>query len=220
MTTPRVMLTRPRRNYDGGASVTSSNKKEKSPGDTTPLPPLFRGRGEGGCLPQAGGENKNVADLVASASTLSEEQRRELVALLSLDLSSKPTTADRDIEMWATAVHEALQEALGGALGSTVGVLAVKRVVGAHKAFEPVAEFMKRSRLGENQVRERLSVYRLLAELLVAHARKLARYNGAPLSLKLVANCTGSVAGVFDAAFPGYLAAGLAPIVAARLTKK
>lgn len=120
--------------------------------------------------------------------------------------------------MWATAVHEALQEALGGSLGSTVGPMAVQRIVGTHKAFEPVSEFMAHSRLREVQVVERLALYRLLAELLVAHARKVARHVDAPLSLKLVVNCTNNVAGLFDSAFPGYLGAGLAHIVARRLS--
>ncbi|MGL4650229.1 MAG: hypothetical protein ACRC1H_12545 [Caldilineaceae bacterium] len=157
---------------------------------------------------------------LASAQALTEDQRRELIAQLSLDLHSKGTPKDRDIEMWATAVHEALQDALGGALGAQVGVLAVKKVVGAASAWAPVEEFMRRSKLQESQSRERLSLYRLLADLMVNYARKIARHTGAPLSLKLVANCSPHLAGLFDAAFPGYLASGLAHVVAARLTHK
>lgn len=218
--TQRVMLTRPRRHYDAGLSVASTTPQEKQnpTAGTSPLSPSpYGGEGRGGIAAPADNELNNV---MAQASALSKEQRAELLAQLSLEVNKQSGHQARDVEMWATAVHEALQEALGGALGSVVGPLAVRRIVGTHKAFEPVAEFMAKSRLSENQVRERLSIYRLLADLLVAHARKAARYHGAPLSLKLVANSTANVAGLFDAAFPGYLAAGLAPVVARRLTQK
>ena len=218
MSQPRVVLIRPKRSYGAGLSTTSKNKES-------------HGRIPQGETPQRGGispgdvpvkeekQNKNFNEAVALASNLSAEQRRDLVAQLSLDLQINGADQSRDIDMWATAIHEALQDALGGSLGSVVGPLAVKRIVGSRSAFEPLAEFMQHSRLGEAQVRERLSLYRLLADLVVAYAKKIAKHTGAPLSLKLVANCSRNVAGLFDSAFPGYLAAGLAHVVARRFSQ-
>jgi len=170
--------------------------------------------GGGGSPPQTDDKIENVVEL---ASTLSPEQQKELLARLSLGLALKPTYRDRDVEMWAVAVHEALQDALGGSLGSSLGPLQVKGLVGSHKAFEPVNEFMVRSRLNENQVRERLALYRILADLVVARTRTVCRHTGAPLALKTVVNNIPNIAAIFDAAFPGYLAAGLAPVVARQL---
>ena len=210
----RVQLVRPPRSYSAARPATPPNKEVAGDPHSPPLP--LRGRGEG-VSPQAA--DKNLNEAITLASALSEDQRRELLATLSLELQVKQNSGQaRDVQMWATAVHEALQEALGGSLGATVGPLAVQRIVGAHKAFEPVAEFMTRSRLREAQVVERLALYRLLAGLLVTYARKVAQFAGVPLSLKLVANNASHVAGLFDAAFPGYLGAGLAHIVARRLS--
>lgn len=76
---------------------------------------------------------------------------------------------------------------------------------------------MRASRLQDLTVPERLLAYRLLAGLLVDYADDLSRRTGAPLSLRLVTSCADKLAGVFDQAFPGYVAAGLAPVVARQM---
>lgn len=70
--------------------------------------------------------------------------------------------------------------------------------------------------LSELPVVDRQAVYNMLADLLVQHAKELARYTGAPFSVKFIANLAQNISGVFDAAFPGYLEAGLAHVVARR----
>ena len=94
----------------------------------------------------------------------------------------------------------------------------VKRAVAAPTAWTPVADFMAASRLDTLQVIERQSVYRMLAGLVIERAKQIGSYNGAPLSAKLVATVASNVAAIFEAAFPGYLKAGLALVVARRLT--
>lgn len=79
---------------------------------------------------------------------------------------------------------------------------------------------MTSSKLSELRVVERQAVYNLLAELLVEHAGYVARKSGAPLGPKLIGQCTGSLPGVFEASFPGYLAAGLAPILARQMAPR
>jgi hypothetical protein len=72
---------------------------------------------------------------------------------------------------------------------------------------------MRASKLLDLPVLERQQAYNLVAELLVQYAKVAARRSGAPMSPKLVANCSQNVAGVFDSAFPGYAASGLARMV-------
>jgi hypothetical protein len=76
---------------------------------------------------------------------------------------------------------------------------------------------MRSSKLGELQVNVRQAVYRTLGRLLVEHAHEVSRRSGAPLGPKLVGQCVGNLPGVFERSFPGYLAAGLAPVVARQM---
>lgn len=78
---------------------------------------------------------------------------------------------------------------------------------------------MVRAKLADLEVRQRQSFYGLLARLLVKHAHSIARHTGAPLSPRLVANCASAVAGIFESSFPGYLKAGLARVVARKMTE-
>lgn len=211
MTAPRVALLRPKRNYEG-ADYLAKNKNSQG----VNLPPThpLRSRGVGvGVAPK--GEDE-INEVIKVAAGLSVEDRRDLIARLTLELDAKHDPKSRDVEMWAGALHAALQDALGGALGATVGVMTFKTLVAPSKAWQPMSEFMRRSRIGEAQVVERQAMYNLLAELVVSYARKIAKHTGAPLTAKFLVNCSSNIAGVFDAAFPGYLAAGLAPVVARR----
>lgn len=153
-----------------------------------------------------------MKELVGS---LGVEQRKELLAYLALEQQATKQPS-RDLEMWSVAVVEALDKAIG----PSIGALVIRKQLSASTAWNPVAQFMEASRLQDLTVVERQGIYTLLAKLLVKHAREVAQRSGAPLSGKLVASCAGNLPGVFDGAFPGYLAAGLAPMVARSLSRQ
>lgn len=191
--------------------------KEKNPGELNPLPPSFGG--EGGFIRHAGkSEEKSVAELLVKAQTLTARQRQELLDQLSLaNKMTRSADQDRDLDMWATAVYEALTDRVASSEPSGYGRLLVKQLLAPSQNWRPVQNFMEESRLCELKVVERASVYFMLAELLVKHAERIASRNGAPLGPKLVGSCAHGIAGVFDQAFPGYLRAGLAKIAARQL---
>lgn len=93
------------------------------------------------------------------------------------------------------------------------GPMLVKRLVGSPSHWKPVALFMSSSGLAELQVRERQLAYHLLADLLVKHVCQVASHVGLPVGLKFLGNNVASITGVFEQAFPGYLAAGLAHVI-------
>jgi hypothetical protein len=80
-----------------------------------------------------------------------------------------------------------------------------------------VEEFMCAARLNVLTVSERNAAYNVLAALLVDHAQNVARYVRVPLTAKFVCNFTREIAAIFDAAFPGYVRAGMAAIVVGRV---
>ena len=145
-------------------------------------------------------EQKQLLDRAAANHLLSIDSKRE----------------DRDISMWAAAVYDAFCSAIGGPGAAGVGPQVVRRLLGAAVAWKPVEQFMLAAKLQDLPVVDRQAVYNMLAELLVEQGRSVARYTGAPFSVKLLANMTANVAGLFDDAFPGYLEAGLAHVVARR----
>lgn len=162
-------------------------------------------------------KNVDLTGLLRQAQALAPQERQELLDRLALMASEPVPGTERDIEMWSASIYKALQSALGESAGAMGGPMLIKRIVAAPSSWRPVEKFMQASRLDQLPVRERQAVYVMLADLLVKHARHVARRASAPLSPKFVANCTGSISGVFDAAFPGYLHAGLAHIVARQL---
>lgn len=143
----------------------------------------------------------------------------ELAASQLLDLSGV-SAADRDLGMWAEAVHKALQDCLGSSGQDLPGVQAVRKLLSASSHWAPVQAFMQASKLDQGTVQERQLAYHCLAGLLVRHARGVARHTGAPLVPKFVANCCHNISGVFDEAFPGYVASGLARLVVKRTQQK
>lgn len=214
----RVMITRSRRPLSGLPRSVESTKEKA--GGLNPLPPSFGG--EGGFIrdhrnePEA--EVDAVGKLLSQAQGLTAKQRQELLDQLSLaNRMSRSADQDRDLDMWATAVHSILTDRVVSSDGSGYGRLLVKQLLAPSQNWRPVQEFMAQSKLCELKVVERTSVYFMLAELLVKHAEKVAIYSGAPLGPKLVGSCAHNIAGVFDAAFPGYLRAGLAKIAARQL---
>ena len=166
-------------------------------------------------------EENNIQALLDQFLTLPQQQRKLFLdqAAAAQLLDSANTEAARDVQMWSVAVYDALCAAVGGPGAINLGPLSVKKVLGAATAFAPVASFMSVGGMDTLPVVDRQAVYVLLADLLVKHAKGIARHTGTPLALKLVANCTNNVAGVFDNAFPGYLQAGLAPLVARQMRR-
>ena len=168
--------------------------------------------------PTEGKENQSTTSLLEQASKLTKDERQQLLDQLAL-LNQLGSVAanNRDLEMWSQAVYEALGEAIGASGGDGYGLMLVKRSLAVSACWRPVERFMQISELAELKVVERQAIYFMLARMLVEHAAYVARKSGAPLSPKLVGSCTGSLPGVFDANFPGYLAAGLAPMVARQM---
>lgn len=143
---------------------------------------------------------------------LSKEQRQDLLDLLALE--NVQGVGGRELDMWSAAVATALEDAIGASGGAAYGQMLCKRQLGSSSTWKPIEAFMRTSGLIDLVVVERQAVYNLLARLIVDAAGYSARRSGAPLSLKLTASHTGQVNGIFERAFPGYLAAGLAYVVA------
>lgn len=210
----RVQLTRPR------VSRHAVNQKiaGEGMGVYTPLkggiytPPLP--------VPLVGGKKEKVSveEALAFTDRLSPADRKTLLARLALAEQTAKQGTGRDLDMWAQAVYEALVQAVGTEAGAGQGPALLKRSLGLPAAWAPVVAFMEASKLRGLTVTERQSVYALLAKMVIQNARFISRKSGAPMSAKLVSNCATHVASLFDNAFPGYVASGLALMVARQLT--
>lgn len=219
MPTKRVVITRQRRHYEGLSQGSRNEPEEKFGGTNPPSPPK---EGGGGFIRanEKQPQKDAVAGLLEQAQALTAKQRQELLDQLSLaNRMTRSAEQDQDLDLWATAVYEALTERAGPSDGSGYGHLLVKQSLASSQNWRPVQDFMQESRLCELKQVERAGVYFMLADLLVQHAQRLASYRGIPLGPKLVGSCASSIAGVFDQAFPGYLRAGLAKIAAIQLVK-
>lgn len=208
----RVALARPLRTSNSYGRV-ESQTNSKSPLPTTPS---LEGGGEGGAVD----EKKKISldDLLILANGLPKSERKQLLATLALDSQLTESSGTRDPDMWSRAVYDGLVAATGGQDGGVVGPAVVKRLVATPAAFRPVASFMETSKMATLTVTERQSIYGALAKLVIENARAIARRSNIPLSPKLVSNCATNITGIFDQSFPGYLANGLALIVARRIT--
>lgn len=221
----KVMLVRPKRTqpaYKASSSV-ESTPSTTTPKKDPPLPPLLRGGYKGGPfgdknLREKSPTEPSVESLLEQTTGLSVDQKKALLDRLALELQAEKTTkkdSNRDLDMWATGLLQAISKVV---VGHSYGILLIKKTVGTTAHWTPVHNFMEQSRLATCSVTERQGVYNLLADLVVASAMKAATYAGAPLSLKVVANCTNNVASCFESAFPGYLASGLAKVVVKQMT--
>ena len=179
-----------------------------------PSPSYREGGGFALSVASAGTEAK-PDELLAAANKLTDADRKWLLDQLALrqHQESAPTAADRDLNHWSEAAYDALLAALGGPGGAEWGPAVVKRTVGARSAWLPVRDFLAAAGLEKCTVQERIVALRLLAQLVVRRASRIAARTGAPLGPKLFASCCGSIRGIFDASFPGYLASGMAMIV-------
>jgi hypothetical protein len=216
MTRKQIVVARPVRD----PSTSYVKPKDRARQTTPPSSPSIEGGGEGVILGQAKKEKKtsNVESLLGQASTLSLEERKLLLARLSLGIHHGNASDPRDLDMWVVAVYDGLVSALGARDGVGVGPAAIKRALGAPAVWGPVSEFMASAKFNQIKVVERQAVYVLLAKLVIAQAKYVAGKTMAPLSARLVGNVATNVAGIFDQAFPGYLASGMAGIIVRRLT--
>jgi hypothetical protein len=213
----KVMLARPLRNPTTSVSFV---KKKEGTGNNHPLSsPPYREEGGRGVFPRARSGEDQVDEVMGLLDQLSPEARKTILAKLSLaNITKSPQIGqERDLDMWAHAVYESLGDALGGAGAGLVGPAMIKRILAAPGSWKAVTEFMRVSRMDQVKVTERQAIYRMLADLVVGNARYISGRSGVPLSPKLVSTCSVNIAGIFDQAFPGYLASGLAFIVAKRL---
>lgn len=142
------------------------------------------------------------------------------LAVMSLELQRGPAGEDRDLDLWSSAVHEALVRALGPSDGAAYGPQVIRRLVAAPVAWGPVEDFAGLLGVADMTPAERMAVFRLLASLVVRRARQVADRAEIPLSAKLAAQMASQVAAIFDSAFPGYVASGLARVVARRAASR
>ena len=223
MTTRRVVLTRPahtRKPYRAETPPVGSHVSTPTNTPTGPTSEHTTTTNVVSVVCEGGGSRvhahaNQATDFLDRLKQLPEKERKTVLDSLLLELQlSADTRPDRDVGMWAEAVHRELTRRLGSMDGGLVGPMVVRKTVAVGTSWKPVDSFMRSSRLNELTVTERQRAYYLLAELLVRHARAVARRSGVPLSPKLVANCTVNLPGLFEDAFPGYLNAGLAKVVA------
>ena len=205
-----------RPNYQ--ARIVRSDKDDT--GNNLPHPPSpFRGGIGGGDFTQSR-ERKmikpDLATLLVQAESLSPDDQRQLMARLSLASKTTASSNDPAINMWAGAILTALEATLGGGDRGLPGVMVIARLLSGPNAFAPVKTFLAATKMDQLTVLEQSSVYGMLARLTCKYASEVANRAGIPLTAKLVVNCSASIAGIFDEAFPGYLANGLALMVARR----
>lgn len=165
--------------------------------------------------------DENTLDtLIEKTSTLTKAERQALLDHLALQtqLSAKSAT-DPDIEMWSVAIKTALDDAIGSEGGDSYGSILVKRSMASPASWRPVESLMRASKLSDEDKNVRQSVYLLLAKLLVEHCLERSHYVGVPMGIKYVSQQTSSIRGLFENSFPGYLAAGLAPMIARQMQR-
>lgn len=179
-----------------------------------PSPP-YREGGGAPVLPQAATEDQ-LDDLVAGLTASQQKQLLDKLALAQYRPAKLTKDETRDLDMWTQAIYAALVDALGGSVASAGGPLILKRLLAVPSSWTPVQAFMRDSQLEQLDVKGRMVSYQTLATLLVEHCKGVAYYLQTPLTPKFVANNCGQLGGVFENAFPGYVANGLARVIATR----
>lgn len=176
------------------------------------MPPL-----KGGIIPPP---PSDLASITSAVAGLSKKDRKALFDRLALEHRSTAGTQvderDRDLVMFSDAISTALA-AIIPIGGPAYGPVLVRDALKPRATWQHVAAFLASTGYGALAPPEKVRVYGFLAGLLVNHALGISRRTGAPLSVKLVTNCVGQMAGLFELEFPGYLAAGFTGVVARRL---
>lgn len=153
------------------------------------------------------------------AETMTTAELKKEVDRLALILRQRqqPDKQDRDLGIFADAVYTKINEVLGGAITGNVGPLSIRQLFQSAETWGPILAFLEQAGYLTMTPAEKVAVYGYLAELVVRHAYTVSKRSRAPMSPKLVANCSGNLGGLFEREFPGYLRRGHAGIVARRL---
>lgn len=109
--------------------------------------------------------------------------------------------------MWQDSVAFALRSVLQGSSVTFPPKLLQKE---SKESLASVDEFIASAVPGTISTGERKAIYDLLARLAAERASTISHKAAIPLSLKLILSTTKEIRGIFDLAFPGYLASGLA----------
>lgn len=157
-----------------------------------------------------------ATDLFTAATSLSVEERQRLLDHLALSLQENLSPQHRELAAWSEAVRESVEAAVQINLPPAL----IRRAYAARSAWKPVEGIFAAARLEKVEVAVRSLVYRLFADILVEHAVYAAKKAEVPLSVKFLVNCSVNLPGLVENAFPGYLAAGLLPVVAKRLARR
>lgn len=199
------------------ASYSSSKGKPKTHGGMTggrerdPHPPIRGDRG--GPFPPTTSDQEItsgevVEDWKKALRGLPRKTQKQLLDYLLLLTQEDAKDHDRDLEMWKSSCATKLERLLPGTSDHVAKGTRLHALLKESYGF--LSAFMDRASFGPLTVLERKVVYEMLATLLVARAKHLSSKTTAPLSLRLTFQCSADLPGLFDAAFPGYLEAGLA----------
>lgn len=188
-------------------------------------PHPFRGKG---CIPSCTllpvqrNDVEKIKELCRALDVRQRKEVRDYIAYLDKEqkqilLTSTRTgqSLSRDEEMLADSLEQLLAEALGTprqARHRPAAILASLR-----DCYATVEAFVQAAGLSRNKSYDRKALYNLLAGMLVDYSRQLAAKIGAPLSFKFVLQNTDKIPALFDRAYPGYAASGLAGIVVDQL---
>lgn len=159
------------------------------------------------CRDLSPSQRKEVRDYI---TYLDKEEKQNLLAS-----SRTGQSLSRDEEMLADSLEQSLAEALGTprqAHNRPAAILGSLR-----DCYAIVEAFVQATGLSRSKSYERKALYNMLAGMLVDYSRQLATKIGAPLSFKFVLQNSAKMPALFDLAYPGYAASGLAGIVADRL---
>lgn len=182
----------------------------------------FRGRGgvpSRPLLPVRGNDVEVVKGLCRALDVRQRKEVRDYIAYLDKEQKQNLLTStrtgqslERDEEMWADSLEQLLGEALGtppSARHRSAAILGSLR-----DSFAVVQAFVQAAGLMQQVSYNRKVIYNLLAGFVVEYSKQLAAKIGAPLSFKFVLQNVERLPALFDRAYPGYVQAGLACIVA------
>lgn len=155
----------------------------------------------------------DLQGLLNGLDKLTPTERKQLLDHLALQTISTKTDQDRDIAMWSVSVHDGLLATLGGLDMSAYGVIQIRKLLGAAKTWRPVADLATALGMDKLPVTERQYAFHVLAGVLLRFATASAQRTGASLTLPYVVNCCQSIGAAFNAAFPGYIAGGVGPLM-------
>lgn len=192
-----------------GGAVINGNKA----GSRTQARRRMHVREEAAAKPVTRCEESETGSLIDAITALPEAEKKRILDALALTLQDSSSLQDRNLQMWC----EALAESFTATTRTHVAVMLLRRGFAVKAVWSVFTELFGLADLERVQVRDRTALLRLFADLLVEHAVYVAKRSSAPLSAKLLVSCSANMVGLVENAFPGYLAAGLLPMVARQM---